>query len=180
MNLFFKVLTVLCFVFGAQALDSCVIHKPEPQNDTLLICTDTSTTIGYCCQGIYDDEVHCCWYTPVWYLWYFWTPLVLFCFFVGLCMCLCQSVTSCCTKEDEAVTGQQTTYTVDVERQNIAPQHVAYQANQAQLHFQSNLPPTYAEVQHSQEAALNQYQEKPSGGAVNHSSSSSSSSSDEE
>jgi len=177
MKFIYKILAVLCFVFGAQALDSCVIKGTGSDNDTLLICTDTSATIGYCCQGIYDEQVHCCWYTPVWYLWYFWTPLVLFCFFIGLCMCLCRSAAGC-GKEDEIVTAQ-TTYTVDVERQNIAPQPVAYQVNQSQLTFNTDLPPTYAEVQSSQEAALNQYQEKPSVG-VNHSSSSSSSSSDEE
>lgn len=155
----------VCFVLflcilGTQAFEVCHYN-----NGTAEYCPDRGTSIGYCCETWYTTL--CCYYTPVWSLWYFWTPLVLFIFFVTLCACACRLCASCRSSSSTTSSVHHTipppmANNFDLERQAVitSTTGVAYQTNGSQVHVGPDNPPSYADIQQSQAITIASYQEK--------------------
>uniref|UniRef100_H2YE78 Vesicular, overexpressed in cancer, prosurvival protein 1 n=1 Tax=Ciona savignyi TaxID=51511 RepID=H2YE78_CIOSA len=109
-------------------------------HDTTLICPDSYSSIGFCCNyqgnGRYNN---CCSYTAVWGLWYFWFCIVTFVFIVGGVVALCKF---CSKKGSNSSRGS-------VAHSDIAsPTVVAYNPATAVSTVKvSDFPPSYDQLQ---------------------------------
>jgi len=162
-------------LFGLQATEVCTY-----ENGTITYCPDVGYMTGYCCETLYQED-RCCLYTAFWYLWYFWTPLVLFILFLSLCACGCKMC-----KPKPSTNASHTSLTQANRMENQAnvittTPTFTYQTNTNDVHMGPPVDklPTYAEISEAQSATLESYQTKPEA-TVQARHSSSSSSSDEE
>lgn len=170
---FLAVLVTVLGSYSVEALEACTY-----ENGTIHYCPDYGYSIGYCCER-WDVDL-CCFYTPVYFLWYFWTPLVLFIVGVSICMCACRACSkrSSTTPANSMSSRYNQQYGADVER-SAPPAGVVYQATVAQVQIGAQ-PPSYDEVRNSQAETLEGYQHQQETKPKKSPSSSSSSSSEDE
>lgn len=152
--MFLVVLVAALGSYSVEALEACAF-----ENGTIHYCPDYGYSVGYCCER-WDVDL-CCYYTPVYFLWYFWTPLVLFIVGVSICLCACRA----CGKRSRPTPANSMSirsnqqYGADVERNAPVVGVVGYQATVAQVQIGAQ-PPSYDEVRNSQAETLESYQQQ--------------------